>query len=331
MSEQGKIKHDSSDESQHLNLKTFDDLVTLAYSYSKHDDYNEDLEKLYKIRRHLNKLKSMIGLQALKENIMLQIMYMLQGFHNDEMMHTALLGPPGVGKTTVAKILADIYKVLGFVSRGKLIIVGREDLVGQYLGETAIKTRNVLEASIGNVLFIDEAYSLGNTERMDSYSKECIDTITKFIGEHPKNFICIIAGYPQQLQECFFDNNPGLDRRFPWKHTLEKYKPSELCAIFRTMIDKAGWKLKKSTQQKSINIQSIFEDNSQLFPNNGGDIQNLINACKMAHGKRVFGGDRKSWKKYLNHHDIKQGFIIYKSQKKTKTELNKDSLAHMYT
>lgn len=315
------------DEQPFVDIKTFDELVKLAYSYSNSDEYNDDIEGLYKIRRHLSKLKNMVGLDELKQQLMYQILYCIQDFQNDEMMHTALMGPPGVGKTSVAHILADIYKALGFVKKGKLIVVGREDLVGQYLGETALKTRYVLEQSIGNVLFIDEAYSLGNTGSGDSYSKECIDTITKFIGENTKNFVCIIAGYEKQLQECFFDNNPGLDRRFPWKYTLGNYNSSQLVEIYIGMVNKKGWKLKTPKKSKGI-LQSLFEENKIYFNNNGGDIQNFINCCKMAHGRRVFGG-KKTTKQYISECDIKKGFEIYKLGKKGVVS-TKSPYSHMY-
>ena len=319
---------ETEDSKPYFEVQTFEDLVKLAYSYRQSDEDNEDLENLYYIRRHLSKLKNMVGLDELKQQLVYQIMYCIQDLHNDEMMHTALMGPPGVGKTTVAHILADIYKALGFVKKGKLIVVGREDLVGQYLGETALKTRYVLENAIGNVLFIDEAYSLGNTGSGDSYSKECIDTITKFIGEHTKNFICIIAGYEKQLKECFFDNNPGLDRRFPWKYTLRSYKPNQLVDIYSTMVSKKGWKLKMPKKSKET-LEKIFEEHKEYFENNGGDVQNFINSCKMAHGRRVFGGGRKAWKMHINAFDIKKGFEIYKLSKKGSIP-QKSPLMHMY-
>tara|TARA_B110000977_G_scaffold201646_1_gene297471 strand:+ start:13036 stop:14019 length:984 start_codon:yes stop_codon:yes gene_type:complete len=319
---------DSDDSSPYLDIKSFDDLVSLAYNYPKSDEDNQDVFELYKIRKHLSKLKNMVGLDELKQQLVNQILYCIQDLHNDEMMHTALMGPPGVGKTSVAHILADIYKALGFVKKGKLIVVGREDLVGQYLGETAIKTRCVLEAAIGNVLFIDEAYSLGNSGSGDSFSKECIDTITKFIGENTKNFICIIAGYEKQLQECFFGSNPGLDRRFPWKYTLNNYKPVQLASMYVNMVKNKGWRIKTPQKTREL-ITSIFDENKEYFQNNGGDVQNFINSCKMAHGRRVFGGGRNAYKKYINVYDIKQGFEIYRISKKGQLP-NKSPLMHMY-
>lgn len=316
---------------QEQDIKTFNEMVSLANSRVKCKD-NPDFENLYKIRHFLKGLNKLTGLEKVKEQLMYQIFFCIQNFNQDECLHTALMGPPGVGKTTLAYNLASIYKGLGLVSRGKLIVVGREDLIGQYLGETAIKTRRVLENSIGNVLFIDEAYSLGNTGSGDSYSKECIDTITKFIGEHTENFICIIAGYEQQLYDCFFKNNPGLDRRFPWKYTLDTYKPKELTEIFKNMLINSKWKI-RNEHSTLLHLEKTLELNLHLFNNNAGDIQTFIYSCKLAHSRRVFGNIRKSWKQFISIHDIKNGLILYKAGKKKVSSSVSDNLmlAQMYT
>jgi SpoVK/Ycf46/Vps4 family AAA+-type ATPase len=234
------------------------------------------------------------------------------------MMHTALMGPPGVGKTTVAQLIGKIYTKLGFLTKGTFKCVGRDQLIGQYLGETAIKTESVLKSSIGGVLFIDEAYSLGNGGEGDSYSKECIDTINKFLSEHTKNFVCIIAGYPEQLDSCFFAKNPGLDRRFPWKYTLEPYKPNELNLIYELQLKKTKWKLRKLKYRVTVN--EIIKENKDLFKNNGGDTEIFVSMCKMSHAKRVFG-QKRTWKKYLIRDDILKGFEMYKRNKKKKTDI----------
>lgn len=314
-------------------INSLKDLIALSELSQTSEKLNNDIKKLYEIRKELKKLDNMIGLKDLKQQIVYQIMFFIQKLNSDEMMHSVLMGPPGVGKTTVAKILAFIYTKLGFLSKGNLVIVNREDLVGQYLGETAVKTRSVLEKNKGNVLFIDEAYSLGNGNKSDSdsYAKECVDTLTAFLSENTKDFICIIAGYEDELKKCFFAGNPGLDRRFPWKYILPTYKNDELYNIFISMLKQKKWKIRAAfTNDISENLQKLFNEHNKYFCNNGGDIQIFINCCMMAHSKRIFGDTRK-FKKHLITKDIMNGFRLFKANKKGIVEESNISKLMMYT
>ena len=112
-------------------------------------------------------------------------------------------------------------------------IAKRSDLVGQYVGHTAIKTQKIINSAFGGVLFIDEAYSLGGD---DAFSKECINTINQNLSENGDKFICIIAGYPAEIERCFFSQNEGLKRRFPFKYNIEKYDSKELSQIFENKV-----------------------------------------------------------------------------------------------
>ena len=300
-----------------FNIDTLSDLVHLAYDYKKKHSDNNDVKKLWEIRTSIKEINQMVGLTELKKKLLYQILFFCQHLNNGEMMHTVLMGNPGVGKTTVAKKIGQIYKKLGFLSKGTFKIVGRDSLVGQYLGETAIKTQKVLDSCKGGVLFIDEAYSLGNTGDGDSYSKECLDTLNKFLSENTNDFVCIIAGYEKQLNESFFSRNPGLERRFPWKYTLKQYIPTELGDIFDLQMKQSKWKYRKPYYKKTI--LNILHSNKDLFKNNGGDTENLLNACKMVHSKRVFGS-KKTWKRYLTRKDLEKGFNLYKSNREVKKE-----------
>ena len=124
-----------------------------------------------------------------------------------DFMHTVIYGPPGSGKTEVAKIIGRIFSNLGILNKKIFKKVSRNDLVAGYLGQTAIKTKDMIKASLGGVLFIDEAYSLGNSEKKDSFAKECVDTLCEALSEHKHNWMVIIAGYEKELNDCFFSSS----------------------------------------------------------------------------------------------------------------------------
>lgn len=190
-------------------------------------------------------------------------------------------------------------------------IVKRSDLVGRYLGETAIKTQKVLDDVEGGVLFIDEAYSLGNEEGRDSFAKECIDTINQNLSEKKDSLLCIIAGYKNSLDECFFAYNEGLRRRFPFVYTIEKYTAEELCLIFRKMVAELGW----TADEVPV---KFFEENYKYFDNMGGDVETLLFMTKIEHGKRVLF--KPEDKKKINKTDVENAFKLFKLNKDSKNE-----------
>lgn len=206
--------------------------------------------------------------------------------------------------TTVAKIIGNLYKNLQILSKdGEFKTATRDSLVAGYLGQSAIKTKKFLHSCIGGVMFIDEAYSLGPGKAdSDSFSKEVIDTMCGFLSENKTNFCCIIAGYEKQVKSCFFSVNPGLERRFPWVHTIEEYTNDDLTEIFLKMIKDCNWFIDSSVEKKYIS--EFFKDNKELFKNAGGDVETFISKCKMTHSKRVFGLD-KNLRFILNKEDIK--------------------------
>jgi SpoVK/Ycf46/Vps4 family AAA+-type ATPase len=188
-------------------------------------------------------------------------------------------------------------------------IVKRSDMIAGYLGQSAIKTQKLLDEVEGGVLFIDEAYSLGSEDGRDSFSKEVIDTLNQNLSEKKDSLLCIIAGYKDALDTCFFAQNEGLRRRFPFVYTIEKYTADELCQIFKKMVTDMSW----NADQVPLNF---FEDNYNLFTNMGGDIETLFFMTKIEHGKRVlFKPDDK---KKINIQDLENAFKIFKLNKESK-------------
>ena len=237
------------------------------------------------------------------------------------MLHTVIAGPPGVGKTVFGKILAKIYLSLGITSRDTFKIVRRSDLVGEYLGQTAIKTQKAIDSALGGVLFIDEAYSLGCNDgrrKSDSFSKECIDTINQNLSEKKGQFICIIAGYPEELEQHFFSVNPGLKRRFSFHYHIEGYNWEELTQILCRKIESIGWRVDSSARSWLLgenkkggeSKKGFLEKHENEFPHYGGDIETLLLNIKIVHGRRVFGLSPNEHK-LIRRIDIEEGFDRY--------------------
>ena len=223
-----------------------------------------------------------------------------------DFMHTVIYGPPGSGKTEVAKIIGRIFSGLGILSKKTFKKVSRNDLVAGYLGQTAIKTKDIIKASLGGVLFIDEAYSLGNSEKRDSFAKECIDTLCEALSEHKNDWMVIIAGYEKELNECFFNFNEGLNSRFTWRFKLEGYKAREMKEILEKKVTEYNW-----TIAEGENIQEAwFASRMEYFTTYGRDMETLFTKTKIAHSRRVFCLP-KSVKTKITVKDLENGFGLF--------------------
>ena len=224
--------------------------------------------------------------------------------------HRFLLGDFTVThNTTVAKIIGGIYKNMGILSRDSSFTIGyREDFVGEFLGQTANKTKKFLDSCLGGILFIDEVYSLGPGQKdKDSYSKEAIDTICSYLSEHKNDFCCIIAGYEKEVKNCFLSVNSGLQRRFPWIHIIQEYTNENLTDILLKLIAQTSWTLSDEIDKPFLN--NFFSEKKDFFKNAGGDIETFITKVKMTHSKRVFSMD-KQFKFIINKEDISNALKI---------------------
>jgi SpoVK/Ycf46/Vps4 family AAA+-type ATPase len=257
----------------------------VGYKFNKKYDII-NLQKLEKIIKPIIKLKKMVGLSKIKDEIINFILYYLIYNKNNEpsqMKHISIEGSPGCGKTKLAKILSKILISLGILDNKNIVYAKRTDLIGTHLGHTGKKTQNIINKALGGILFIDEAYSLGCDGEKDIYSKECIDIITQNLSDNKSRFVCIIAGYSEELESSFFSVNPGLVRRFPFRFKIEKYTHQELRDIFIHKIFKLNWKIDADIDS----INKLFEYNYKYFKYFGGDIDTFIQDIKYNHTRRI--------------------------------------------
>lgn len=305
------------------------ELLDLIEKYPLQDDieYDINMTSLNKIKTELVELNRMIGMKELKENVVDQLLYYIQDLNknSNDYMHTVIYGPPGTGKTEIARIIGKIFANLGILKKGGFKKVTRSDLVAGYLGQTAIKTKDVIEECLGGVLFIDEAYSLGNNEKRDSFSKECIDTLCESLSNYKDQLMVIIAGYEEELKECFFTYNQGLESRFTWRFKIDNYKHDDLFHIFTKKIKDSGWTYDEKNEKISA---EWFERKMPYFKFYGRDVENMLSKIKICHSRRVFG-DPDSEKTKITFEDLEKGFEMFLKNDEVKNRKNSQELNKM--
>lgn len=308
-------------------INNIDDIIKLTekYKLDPEIDYNINMKALHNIKEPLQELNNMIGMTELKNNIVDQILYFAQGLHKNnnslsgDFMHTVIYGPPGTGKTEIAKMMGKIYSNIGVLNKGTFKKVTRSDLIAGYLGQTAMKTRDVIKDALGGVLFIDEAYALGNSDKKDSFAKECIDTLCEALSDNKDNLMVIIAGYENELKDCFFSCNQGLDSRFTWRFKTDTYSAEDLYNIFIKKVKDIGWELHEESKITS----EFFKKNYDYFRFFGRDIETVLAKTKIVHSKRVFCKPN-SEKKKITLRDLEKGFELYLKNDDIKNRKNND-------
>ena len=312
-------------------IKNLADLIEVAEFIESQQNRRKKKQGLWKLSlciQELKELNNLIGLKELKEQVTKQIMFFILELNDDEMMHTVISGPPGMAKTTVAETLGLLYANLGFLSSGHVLCATRSNLIGKYLGETSIKTEEVLNASLGGILIIDEAYSLGTKDGNDSYSSECLNTLNQFLSENSEDFMCIIAGYEKELKTRFFSMNPGLERRFPWWFKLKTYDTIDLVKIFKFQVEKKEWKCHEEVTDRWLEEQ--IRNKKELFNMNGGDTLILMDKSKICHAQRVFLNEKEE-KRCFNREDISKGLKMLEDYKKGNISGMSDAARAMYS
>lgn len=233
------------------------------------DEYLEELNKLVgleKVKKDVNSLINLVRVRKIRQD---------RGIKQPAMsLHLVFSGNPGTGKTTVARLLSKIYHEIGLLSKGHLIETDRSGLVGGYVGQTAIKTKEVIDSAVGGILFIDEAYSLASKSEND-YGLEAIDTLLKAMEDMREDLIVIVAGYPV-LMDNFLNSNPGLESRFNKFIFFEDYNEEELYDIFISMCDNSSLSLDDGAKQYLKEyFKNMYEHRSSNFAN-GRAVRNFF-------------------------------------------------------
>ena len=229
-----------------MSLMSNEELMTIVEA-----DIPYEAPKAVDVSTCLEKLNGMVGLTGVKKEIknltaFLNLQIKRGETNTFQGKHYVFTGNPGTGKTTVARIMADVFRTLGILSRGQLVEADRAKLVAGYSGQTAIKTNQLVDSAMGGVLFIDEAYTLKSNDS-DSFGAEAIDTLLKRLEDDRGKFICIVAGYTDNMHD-FIDSNPGLKSRFTQTIHFDDYTPDELTQIFLNLCKGKNFTVDDNTQ-----------------------------------------------------------------------------------
>jgi len=265
-------------------ISTNDAMKQLILNYNIERTSKEIIEKneSESVDDILIELNELIGLESVKELINEIMSYSeiqrrrtIEGLKTDTLvMHMIFKGSPGTGKTTVARLLGRLYKSMGILEKGHLIEIERADLVGEYIGHTAIKVKDQMKNAIGGILFIDEAYSLARGGEKD-FGKEAIDALVKAMEDHKDNLILILAGYHKEMED-FIMTNPGLRSRFPINIVFEDYTIEQLVEIAELMVQMKDYRLSKSAKAKLFNVLSLRRRRDGYHSGNARLVRNLI-------------------------------------------------------
>ena len=233
------------------------------------DELMEDLDSLVgldEVKKDVKNLMNLVKVRKLREENDLPVSSMS--------LHMVFTGNPGTGKTTVARLLAGLYASIGVLNKGQLIEVDRSGLVAGYVGQTALKTQEVIKSALGGVLFIDEAYSLSSGGEQD-FGREAIETILKAMEDHRDDLIVIVAGYTKPM-ENFINSNPGLQSRFNRYFFFPDYDGDQLFKIFESQCSKNSYEMSEAASEKAKEIfNDMYENRGDNF-GNGRDVRNLF-------------------------------------------------------
>lgn len=282
--------------------------VTSLYNYIS---FNKDVPETDGAKSNdevFKELNELVGLRKVKESLNdLVDLITLKNKTKDDLkinninLHMVFLGNPGTGKTTVARMIADILYNLGYIKQNKLLEVTSRDLVAEYVGQTAVKTMDVVNKAMGGILFIDEVYTLATKNNDNSYNGECIATLIKAMEDYRDNLVVIFAGYTKEMQD-FLDSNSGIVSRIGYTFEFEDYTNEELIQIFKNMVVKSGFVL----EDDAIEVVNKLIDEKRDTKNFGNArfIRNVYEKTIINHARNTKNNKKKSILKTITKNDI---------------------------
>ena len=258
-------------------------LVNLQEEYNKKteiqtiiDNLEEDLVGLKPVKNRIREISALLLVDRIRKNLGLS--------SSSPGLHMSFTGSPGTGKTTVGLKMADILYKLGYIRKGHLLTVTRDDLVGQYIGHTAPKTKEVLKKAMGGVLFIDEAYYLYKPDNERDYGSEAIEILLQVMENQRDDLVVILAGYKDRM-DVFYESNPGLASRIA-NRVHPDYSPEELIQIGKLMLQEQQYKLTPEAETALFEYITIRKD-QPLFAN-ARSMKNALDHARMRQANRIF-------------------------------------------
>jgi len=247
------------------------------------DQVDRDLVGLVPVKTRLKEIAALLLIHRLRKALGLT--------STNPGLHMSFTGSPGTGKTTVGLKMADILYRLGHIKKGHLITVTRDDLVGQYIGHTAPKTKEVLKRAMGGVLFIDEAYYLYKPDNERDYGSEAIEILLQVMENQRDDLVIIFAGYKEKM-DAFYESNPGLSSRVANHVDFPDYSPEELLTIARTMISEQQYRFTPEAESVLLDYIRLRQTQPQFA--NARSIRNAIDRARMRQANRMFNAGSRA-------------------------------------
>ena len=271
-----------------MTASTDNTLVNLQEEYENRqiqevlDELERDLVGLKPVKDRIKEIAALLLVHRLRKLVGLT--------SANPNLHMSFTGSPGTGKTAVANRMADILFKLGYIKQGHLITVTRDDLVGQYIGHTAPKTKDVLKRAMGGVLFIDEAYYLYKPDNERDYGAEAIEILLQVMENQREDLVIIFAGYKDRM-DSFYESNPGLSSRVANHIDFPDYTPAELIQIARLILEEQQYRMDANAEAALL---EYIERRMQLpLFANARTISNAIDTARMRHANRMFNSGDK--------------------------------------